>query len=211
MGPVRIRHPPRILSDFFKYLKETVKQAFESQATEYVIALLFNKLPVAIQKDLIIGGKQDAAVIEIRNFFRRRYQYQQLIGTQNLQPSNEMSSGTDKNQKNCLTRDNQEQQRKLSGSQFHSDTKGYKALACRIKKKELAQNHNPHTESFEQRPQHTQTKLADQKLSYNPKPVNQICGHTGNSNLTCRHQNTNKSAYRIIPYQHQSPDENRGF
>ena len=70
---------------------KTAKQAFDSKAKEYVSAFLSGELQVAIQKDVSVAGKQDITVDEIRDFIQRRYQYQQLMGTQQPQPFNKVS------------------------------------------------------------------------------------------------------------------------
>ena len=71
---------------------------------------MLGKLPVAIKNDLSVAGKQDDTVDESKDFIQRRYQYQQLMGTQQRQPFNEVSSGTDKRQNKHFTRDNTDQQ-----------------------------------------------------------------------------------------------------
>ena len=91
----QLKYDPQLesFSDFLKHPKKTVKQAFDSKANDYVTAFSFGKLPVAIQNDLSVAGKQDATVDDIRDCIQRRYQYQQLMGTQQPQPFNGRESG----------------------------------------------------------------------------------------------------------------------
>ena len=103
-------------SDFLKHLKKTAKQAFYSKTNEYINTFLFRKLPVGIQKHLSVTGKPEASVDEFRDFIQKRYQYQPVMGTQQPQAFNEVSSDTGKRQHERPTRDNQGQLRKDSGT-----------------------------------------------------------------------------------------------
>ena len=58
--------------DFLKNLKKTAKQVFDYRNSKYVKAFLLVKLPVAIQNDLSVAGKQDATVDGIKDFIHRR-------------------------------------------------------------------------------------------------------------------------------------------
>ena len=61
-------------SDFLSDLKETAKQALDSNADEYVNAFLIGRLPVAKRNHLSIAGKQGDPVEEIGHFIRRLFQ-----------------------------------------------------------------------------------------------------------------------------------------
>ena len=131
--------------------QQTAKQAFDSKTNEYFNAFLFGKLPVAIQNDANTASKQDGTVDEARCFFQRRYQYQQLMRTQQQLLFNEVTSGTNKRQKYHPTSEKTDQERKFSGTCFHLE-----ALDWQTKKRERAQMDPPYTESIEQRPQQAQ-------------------------------------------------------
>ena len=178
---------------------------------EYVIPFLFGKLSVTTQNDTSVAGKQDATVDETKAFFQRRYQYQQLMGTQQPQFFNEHSSGRDRRKKHRPTRNNTNKQRKFSGTCCHSNHKGYKVSDCRKTKPEIPQSYPPHTKSLEQRQQPAEAQSTREKTRFNCKLICQIYGNTGHSALTYRHRNTNTNAYRKVPYQHQNLDENWGF
>ena len=143
-----------------KHLKKTAKQAFDSKAKEYVSALLFGKPPIAIENHLSVADKQDATLDETRDFIRRRYQHQPLLGTQQPQSFNEVSIGPDKRQNDRPIRDDAGQQNKFSGTYFHCNKEGHKAIECRTRKRELAKNDISHNESSDPRPQPTQNKPA---------------------------------------------------
>ena len=132
--------PNTNLSDFLKHLRKTAKQAFDSKPNDYVKAFPFDKLPVAIQNDLSTAGKQDTRVDKNREFIQRRYQYQQLMETQQPLHFNEFSSGREKRQNDRPTRDNQDQQRQIRETCCHCNKKGHKSFDCRTRKWKLAQN-----------------------------------------------------------------------
>ena len=52
---------------------------------------------------------------------------------------------------------------------------------------------------------------AESKPKYNAKLVCQICGYTGHSAKTCKQRNQPASAYRQVPYERQSQNENKNF
>ena len=78
---------------------------------------------------------------------------------------------------------------------------GHKAFECRTRKREEQQrkDNDQQQEQQEERPK------------YNPKLVCQICSHTGHSAKTCRQRNQPASAYRQVPYERQTQNENKNF
>ena len=102
------------------------------------------------------------------------------MGTQQPQLFHEVSAGPDEHQNDHSTRCNTDQLRKVSGTCFHCNKKRPQTIDCQTRKRELALDDTPHTESDEQWPQRTQNKPAQEKLVFH------ICGYTGDSSLTCR-------------------------
>ena len=174
-------------SEFLKYLKETVKQAFDSKANEFVHGFQFGNLSVAIQNEFPLSGKQDALVDEIRHLIERGYQHQQLLGTQPRQLFNEVFSGK-KTQNDRPTGNNHAQWLKNIDTCFHCNKEGHKALNWRTRMQELAQKYPANMKSKEQWPQRTQAKPTQEGPNFNPKLIFQICGYTGHSALTSGHR-----------------------
>ena len=77
------------------------------------------------------------------------------MGSQQPQPSNKASSGTDKRQHDRPARENEHQPQKLSATFFHCNKKGHKSTHCRKRKKELAQNDPLNPKPDGHRPQRT--------------------------------------------------------
>ena len=81
----------QFFSDFLMHLKKSAKEAYDSKTNEHVKEFLIGKLPITIQNELSVAGKQEATVDEIIDFVQRRHHYQQLMGAQKTQPFNDVS------------------------------------------------------------------------------------------------------------------------
>ena len=192
--------------DFLKTLKKTGKQAFGDRAQELVEAMLFGKLPIQIQSQLTLAGKQNASIDEIKSFITRQCQYEQYLAPTQLQPFNQASTSqpateNEPQQPRQTEQQPPRQRYKFNGECHYCGKIGHKAFECRTRKRE---------EQQQQQNQET-GQQQEQKPKYNAKLVCQICGYTGHSAKTCKQRNQPASAYRQVPYERQTQNENKNF
>ena len=171
------------LPDFLKNLKKIGKQAFGERSQELVEAMLFGKLPIQIQSQLTLAGKQNSSLDDIKQFITRQCQYEQFLAPMNTQPFSQITNPQPAaNNEPQPARETEQQATKpryrFTGECHYCGKIGHKAFECRTRKREEQQrkDNEPQQEQQEERPK------------YNAKLVCQICGYTGHSAKTCRHQ-----------------------
>ena len=89
----------------------------------------------------------------------------------------------------------------LNGDCHYCGKQRQRARECGSKKREQAQQETPQNKRREQ----------TERQKYNSKLVCQNCGYTGHTARTadCRHKRKEASAYRSVPYQKQSTENNQ--
>ena len=207
-------------ADFLTRYKKLAKQAYGDKANDIAETFLFAKLPIQIQNELAMAGKHDAKVEEIKTFVQRRCQYAQLLpGTSDMQPLNQIYNYQPKQQSAQPAPNNnttektakREVKRRFEGNCRYCNILGHKWIECR---KRLRDEANGITKKSQQRPQPGNNNAQQQeteKPRYNSKLVCQICGKVGHSARDCRDRVPGASAYRNVPYDKQSTNENREF
>ena len=207
-------------ADFLTRYKKLAKQAYGDKANDIAETFLFAKLPIQIQNELAMAGKHDAKVEEIKTFVQRRCQYAQLLpGTSDMQPLNQVYNYQPKqnnaqpahNPNNTEENPTREVKRRFEGNCRYCNILGHKWIECR---KRLRDEANGITKKSQQRPQpgnNNAQQHETEKPRYNSKLVCQICGKIGHSARDCRDRVPGASAYRNVPYDKQSTNENREF
>ena len=207
-------------ADFLTKYKKLAKQAYGDKANGIAETFLFAKLPIQIQNELAMASKHDAKVEEIKTFVQRRCQYAQLLpGTSDMQPLNQVynyqpiqqNAQPAPNHNNTEKNATREVKRRFEGNYRYCNILGHKWIECC---KRLRDEANGITKKTQQRPQTENTNAQQQqaeKPRYNSKLVCQVCGKVGHSARDCRDRVPNASAYRNIPYDKQSTNENREF
>ena len=192
--------------DFLKNLKKIGKQAFGDRSQELVEAMLFGKLPIQIQSQLTLAGKQNSSLDEIKQFITRQCQYEQFLAPMNAQPFSQATNpqpvaNTEQQPEREAERPATRPKYKFTGECHYCGKIGHKAFECRTRKREERQQQNNEPEQPD----------AESKPKYNAKLVCQICGYTGHSAKTCKQRNQPASAYRQVPYERQTQNENKNF
>ena len=207
-------------ADFLTRYKKLAKQAYGDKANDIAETFLFAKLPIQIQNELAMAGKHDAKVEEIKTFVQHRCQYAQLLpGTSDMHPLNQVYNYQPKqnnaqpahNPNNTEKNPTREVKRRFEGNCRYCNILGHKWIECR---KRLRDEANGITKKSQQRPQSGNNNAQQQeteKPRYNSKLVCQICGKIGHSARDCRDRVPGASAYRNVPYDKQSTNENREF
>ena len=207
-------------ADFLTRYKKLAKQAYGDKANDIAETFLFAKLPIQIQNELAMAGKHDAKVEEIKTFVQRRCQYAQLLPvTSDMQLFNQLYNYQSKqnnaqpapNHNNTEKNAIREVKRRFEGNCRYCNILGHKWIECR---KRLRYEANGITKKSQQRPQPGNNNAQQQeteKPRYNSKLVCQICGKIGHSARDCRDRVPGASAYRNVPYDKQSTNENREF
>ena len=166
-----------------------------------------------MQNELAMVGKHDATMEEIRTFVQRRCQYAQLLPTtSSAQPFDQICAPQPHMATlqcfNSQPQQNRKNKRKFDGRCRHCGIHGHKYAECRkrLREESLNKSENPNSQTAAQ-PNPTN----EQKPRYNSKLVCQIGENVGHSARDCYYRNTTTSAYRSVPYNKQSTEENKQF
>ena len=153
----------------------------------------FGKLPIPIQSQLTLVGKQNSSLDEIKQFITRQCQNEQFLAPMNAQPFIQVTNSQPAaNAEQQPVRETEQPATKpkyrFTGECHYCGKIGHKAFECRTRKREERQQQNNEPEQQD----------AETKPKYNAKLVCQICGYTGHSakpanNATSPLQPTDKS------------------